>query len=79
MAYTAAARELARAMRAFHDAGVPLDRRLGAELEPWTAAHVRAVVDAANAWHRLVVTRREYDRPLPELRRYLGRLPRPRE
>jgi hypothetical protein len=76
MAYTAAALDLARAMRAFHDAGVPLAPRTGAELEPWTAEQVRAVVGAASAWHRLVVTRREYDRSLPEVRRYLGRLPR---
>ena len=79
MAYTAAALDLARAMRAFHGAGVPLEPRTGAELEPWTAEQVRVVVAAANAWHRLVVTRREYDRSLPELRRYLGGLRRHRE
>lgn len=68
--YTAAVAHLASAMRAFHDAGVPLDPGPYGKVPPAsTVDHVRIVVAVRDAWQQLVQTRRAYDQSRRQLTR----------
>jgi hypothetical protein len=65
-AYLGAVQRLARAMRAYYEAHVPLEPDEHGGLSPWTSTHVAVMRECAEAWPAVVARRQTYDALLRE-------------
>ena len=60
-AYVGAVRRLDVAMRQFDESGIPLDPGPGPEPYPWSARHVRIMLEVSGAFALVISRRREWD------------------